>query len=147
MNTAHFFQDFCRLFVWSLQFLIVPPVFVAASICVVGVVVAFVQQQPFRTRLWRTSYWLIFTQLLYFPAMVAVGVWFPAVNGRPDLQGNVAGERLLDGLFYFSLATSGLWLWRMKGLCWLSASLLLLQQVMLVGAGFVAGMSVSGDWL
>jgi hypothetical protein len=57
------------------------------------------------------------------------------------------GERLLDGLFYISLVTSGLWLWRMKGLRWLSASLLVLQQVMLIGAGLVAGMSVSGDWL
>jgi hypothetical protein len=35
----------------------------------------------------------------------------------------------------------------MKGLRWLSASLLVLQQVMLIGAGLVAGMSASGDWL
>jgi len=35
----------------------------------------------------------------------------------------------------------------MKGLRWLSASLLVLQQVTLVGAGLVAGMSVSCDWL
>jgi hypothetical protein len=147
MNTAHFSEDFQRLFLWSLQFLVVPPVLVMTGICIVGVVVAFARQQPFRTRLWRPSYWLIFTQLLFFPAIVAVGVLFPAVSGRPHLQGNVMGERLLDGLFYISLVTSGLWLWRMKGLRWLSASLLVLQQVMLIGAGLVAGMSVSGDWL
>ena len=147
MNTAHFSQDFYRLFLWSLQFLVVPPVFLATGVCIVGVIVAFVRQQPFHRRLWRTSYWLIFTQLLFFPAMVAVGVWFPAVSGWPHPRDNVVGERLLDGLFYLSVATSGLWLWRMKGLRWLSASLLVLQQVILVGAGFVAGMSVSGDWL
>jgi hypothetical protein len=117
------------------------------GVCIVGVVVAVVRQQLFRTHLWRPWYWLIFTQLLFFPAMVAVGVLFPAVSGRPHPQGNVIGERLLDGLFYSSLATSGLWLWRMKGLRWLPASLLVLQQVMLIGAGLVAGMSVSGDWL
>jgi hypothetical protein len=115
--------------------------------CIVGIVVAFTRQQPFRTRLWRPWYWLIFTQLLFFPATVAVGVLFPAVSGWPHPKENVIGHRLLDGLFYFSLVTSAFWLWRMRGLRWLSASLLILQQLILVGAGFVAGMSVSGEWL
>jgi hypothetical protein len=147
MNTAHFSQDYQRLLLWSVQFLGVPPVLLMTGICIVGVVVFFARRQPFRTRLWRPWYWLIFTQMLFFSAMVAVGVLFPAVSGWPHPQGNVTGERLLDGLFYFSLATSAFWLWRMKGLRWLSASLLVLQQVLLVGAGLVAGMSVSGDWL
>jgi hypothetical protein len=112
------------------------------------VAVAFVRQQPFKRQLWRTSHWLIFTQLLFFPAVVAVGVLFPAVSSvRPDLKENIMGHRLLDGLFYLSLSTSAFWVWRMRGLRWLAASLLLLQQVILTGAGFVAGMSVSGDWL
>jgi hypothetical protein len=147
MNTPHFSQDFQRLFLWSLEFLALPPVLLMSGVCIVSVVWAFVRQQPFRTRLWRTSHWLIFTQLLFFPAMVAVGVLFPAVSGWPSPKENVMGRRLLDGLFYLSLATSAFWLWRMKGLRWLSASLLVLQQIILVGAGFMAGMSVSGDWL
>jgi hypothetical protein len=147
MNTAHFSGNFHRLFLWSLQFLAVPPVLLLAAVCFVGVVVAFVRQQPFRRQLWRTSHWLIFTQMVFFPAMVAVGALFPAVSVRPDLKENIMGHRLLDGLFYFSLATSAFWVWRMRGLRWLAASLLLLQQVMLIAAGFVAGMSVSGDWL
>jgi len=147
MNTAHFSQDYQRLLLWSIQFLGVPPVLLMTGVCIVGVVVSFARQQPFRTRLWRPWYWLIFTQMLFFPAIVAVGVLFPAVSGWPHPHGNVTGERLLDGLFCFSLATSAFWLWRMKGLRWLSASLLVLQQVLLVGAGLVAGMSVSGDWL
>jgi hypothetical protein len=109
--------------------------------------VAFVRQQPFRTRLWRTWHWLIFTQLLFFPAMVAIGVLFPAPDGPIHSPGNRMGEWLLDGLFYLSLATSAFWWWRMKGLRWLATSLLVLQHVMLTGAGLVAGMSVSGDWL
>jgi hypothetical protein len=147
MNASHLSENFQRLFLWSLQFLGVPPVLLLAAVCFVGVVVAFVRQQPFRRQLWRTSYWLIFTQMLFSPAMVAVGVLFPAVGVRPDLKENVMGHRLLDGLFYLSLATSAFWVWRMRGLRWVAASLLLLQQVMLIGAGFVAGMSVSGDWL
>jgi len=35
----------------------------------------------------------------------------------------------------------------MKGLRWLSGSVLLLQEVMLMAGGFIAGMSVSGDWI
>jgi hypothetical protein len=147
MNTAHFSENFDRLFLGSAQFLGVPPVLLMASICLIGVIVAFVLQQPFQRQLWRPSYWLIFTQLLFFPASVLVGVLFPAVSGPPYPKENVMGKRLLDGVFYLSLATSAFWLWRMKGLRWLSASLLVLQQVILFGAGFVAGMSVSGDWL
>lgn len=147
MNTAHFSENFQRLFLWSVQFLGVPPVLLMTAVCIVGTVVAFARKQPFRTRLWRPWYWLIFTQLLFFPATVAVGVLFPAVSGWPHPKENVMGHRLLDGLFYFSLVTSAFWLWRMKGLRWVSASLLVLQQLILVGAGFVAGMSVSGEWL
>jgi hypothetical protein len=117
------------------------------AICVVSVVSAFVRQQPFHSGKWRSSYWLIFTQLLFFPAIVAVGVLFPGVSGWPYPKENPMGKRLLDALFYLSLATSALWLYRMKGLRWLSVSLLALQQVILVGAGFIAGMSISGDWL
>jgi VanZ family protein len=117
------------------------------GINMVSVVVAFTRQQPFRTRLWRTSHWLIFTQLFFFPALVAVGVLFPAVTSWPNPKANVVGHRLLDALFYLSLGTSVFWLWRMKGLRWLSASLLVLQQIVLIGAGLVAGMSVSGEWL
>ena len=146
MNTAHFSQDFQRLFRWSLEVFALPPLLLMTGACIVGVIFAFLRQQPFRRRLWQTSYWLIFTQLLFFPAMVAVGVLFPAATG-PHHTENVMGGRLLDGLFYFSLAMSAFWLWRMKGLRWFSASLLFLQQVILLGAGFVAGMSVSGDWL
>jgi hypothetical protein len=147
MNAAHFSQDFQLLFLWSIQFLGVPPVMLIAAFCIVGMVVAFARRQPFRTRLWRPWYWLIFTQLLFFPATVAVGVLFPAVSGWPHPKENVIGHRLLDWLFYFSLVTSAFWVWRMRGLRWLSASLLVLQQLILVGAGFVAGMSVSGEWL
>lgn len=147
MNTAHFSQDFQRLFLWSLEFLALPPVMLLVAICIISVVSAFVRQQPFRTGVWRSSYWLIFTQLLFFPAIIAVGVLLPAVSSWPHPKENAIGNRVLDALFYLSIVTGALWIYRMKGLRWLSASLVALQQVILVGAGFVAGMSVSGDWL
>ena len=129
MNTAHFSEGFQRLFIWSLETLGLPPVMLLEAICAASVVAAFVRQQPFRTGKWRHSYWLMFTQLLIFPALVAVGVLFPAVSGRPNLKENPTGHWLLDGLFYLSFATSAFWLYRMKGLRWLSISLLALQEV------------------
>jgi len=116
----------------------------AISICVVGVIVSFIREQPFRRGLWRRWHWLIFSQMLFFPALVAVGVLLSAPSGPPHSQVNLLGERVLDGLFYLSLATGIFWRWRMKGMQWLVTSLLLVQQVILVGAGIVA---VSGDWL
>src|SRR5436309_2253208 len=109
MNAAHFSQDFQRLSLWSLQFFALPPALLVTVACIVSVVLAFVRQQPFRSGLWRSSYWLIFTQLLFFPAIVTVGVLFPAVSGPPHAKENLMGERLLDGLFYLSLATSAFW--------------------------------------
>lgn len=147
MNTANFSQDFQRLLLWSLEALALPPVLLIAGLSLVSASSAFVRKQPFRSRLWRTSYWLIFTQLLFFPAIVAVGVLFPPLNGWPQPKENPVGRRLLDTLFYLSFTMSGFWLWRMKGLRWLSASLLVLQEVTLLAAGFIAGMSVSGDWI
>ena len=145
MSTAHFSQDFQRLFLWSLRFLARPPLLLMAGVSIVSLVLSFVRQQPFRTGLWRRSSWLIFTQLLFFPVIVAVGALFPAMS-QPDYKANVTGERLLDGLLYLSLATSAFWLWRMKGLRWLAASLLVLLDLILIAAGLIAGMSVSGDW-
>ena len=74
--------------------------------------------------------------------VIPSGEWPPSPEAKPD-----GGSIFSDGLFYLSLVTSAFWLWRMKGLRWRSASLLVLQQVVLVAAGFIAGMSVSGDWL
>ena len=147
MSSAYFWQDFHRLLLWSLECFTLLPVLLMSVACVLSVVFAFIRQQPFRSGLWRSSHWLVFTQLLFFPALITVGVLFPAVNSWHNPKENAMGRRLLDGLLYLSLATGGFWLWRMRGLRWLSASLLLLQEVVLLTAGFIAGMSVSGDWL
>jgi hypothetical protein len=147
MNTAHFWQNFDRLFVWSLESLALPPVMLLETVCIVSTVSALVRQRPFRTGAWRFSYWLMFTQLLFFPLIVAVGALFPAISGWPHPKANPIGNHLLDILFFLSLATCAFWVYRMKGLRWLSASLLAVQEVALLGAGFIAGMSVGGDWI
>jgi hypothetical protein len=143
-DSLHYFTD---LFLWSVNLLALRPFLLLAVVCLVNTILAFLVQRPFRSGVWRSSYWLIFTQFLFFPALLAVGAGFPAVTGSARLQENQLGRYLLDALFLLSLLTGALWLYRMKGLRWLSASLLVLQQVFVIGAGFIAGMSVSGDWL
>jgi len=48
---------------------------------------------------------------------------------------------------YGSLASCGFWIWRMKGFRWYATSLMALAELVTWGALFVAGMSITGDWL
>jgi hypothetical protein len=48
---------------------------------------------------------------------------------------------------YLSILLGGFWVYRMKGTRWFAFSLVAVLEVILLGAFFVAGMAVSGDWL
>jgi len=97
--------------------------------------------------MWRGSYWLVFTQLLFVPATITVGVLFPAGGVMPRLIPNVTGRWCLQALWYLSLAMGCFWVYRMRGVRWIAASLVALQEILILCAGFIVGMSVSGDWL
>jgi hypothetical protein len=130
----------------SLQVLMFPQIMALLLFFVLGLVITIMRYHPLSSEKWHGRYWLVFTQLLFFPATVAVGVLFPA-STPPNPHANVIGERWLDALWYGSLATSCFWVFRMKGLRWFAASLVGLLEVFVLSAGFVAGMTVSGDWL
>jgi hypothetical protein len=147
MNGRHFWQQFAVYSKWSFQALMIPHVLALLIICVVSLAIACVRQRPLRREVWRWSYWLVLTQLLFFPATIAVGVAFPASSSWPRPQANAVGGRWLDILFYVSVATGCFWIYRMKGLRWFAASLVGVQELIVFCAGFIAGMSVSGDWL
>jgi hypothetical protein len=147
MNAAQFWESFQRFSLWSLGALSLPPLLIALSICIVSLIAAFFWQRPFRGKSWHGSYWLVFTQLLFFPATIVVGLLFPANGVMPKPVPSAVGRWWLDALWYLSLAVGCFWVYRMKGLRWFAASLVALQEILLVGAYFVAGMSVTGDWL
>jgi hypothetical protein len=46
-----------------------------------------------------------------------------------------------------SLLSIFLWVYRMKGIRWFAVCVLAIQEVFVLGAMFMAGMSISGDWL
>jgi len=52
-----------------------------------------------------------------------------------------------DFLGWLSLALAAFWVYRMKGLRWFAVSVVTVLEMILVGAFFVAGMAISGDWL
>ena len=119
----------------------------ALAICSVILAVAFACQLPVRKESWRGSYWLVFTQMLFFPATIVVGVLFPAGGVMPKPVPNETGRWCLQALWYLSLGMGCFWVYRMKGVRWVAASLVGLQEILVLCASFIAGMSVSGDWL
>ena len=50
-------------------------------------------------------------------------------------------------LGWLSLALAAFWVYRMKGIRWFAFSVVAMLQIILMGAFFVSGMAVSGDWL
>jgi hypothetical protein len=147
MGARPFWQQFGVYSEWSLEALALPHLLALSIFCVLILVIECVRQKPLSNKQWHAYYWLVLTQLLFFPAIVAVGVLFPAAGTGPNSQANATGNVLLDVLLYGSLLTGAFWVYRMKELRWLAASIVVLQQIVLVCAGFISTMSVTGDWL
>ncbi len=139
------FQAALTFSLWALDFLLLPPL--AAPImglAAISAMCAAWKQRPFRSR----SHWAILTHLLFFPAAIAVGVFLAAstAEGRtrmPNRYGTISAEVLL----YASFVSCAFWIWKLKGFRWFAVSLVALMELPIIGALFVAGMSVTGDWL
>jgi hypothetical protein len=95
-----------------------------------SLVLSVVQQRPLTSPNWRSYYWLAGTQSFFFPAIVSV-----------SLSGRLNRAAIL---LCFAAAAGTFWIYRMKGLRWFACSLIALQDVLLLGAFFIAVMSVTG---
>ena len=130
----------------ALSFMMWPPfLFLSAGALAMLYISGFTR--PFKAGLWKPYHWLVLTHLLFFPAAISTGVLWSNHDRRMI---SPAEGRALIGLqvmFYASLASSGFWIWRMKGFRWFAAGLMMLLELAIAGAVFIAGMSVSGDWL
>ena len=135
--------------VWSLEGVVfIPPVFVILLSATVSLFLAFRKQRPFQNPLWKRSHWLVLTQLLFFPIVICVGALYPA-DGPSYLRStpNSVANHVCDLLGLLSLALAAFWVYRMKGFRWFAVSLIIVIEMILFGAFFVAGMAISGDWL
>jgi hypothetical protein len=139
-----------RYFVWlceqAAEFVVFPPVLICSA--VLGIIIAglCVGLRPIRTGLWKGSYWFVFTQLLFYPAVLSVAA-LGANPLPPTHEPNMLASACADILSWVSLALAGFWVWHMKGLRWLAVSLVVLQELLLFGPFLVAEMAISGRWL
>jgi hypothetical protein len=142
-------DDFLRLSEWALQFVFVPPLCVGAALAAISLAWAATQQRPLRKGLWKRHHWLVLTQTGFFGLAIGIGVIWANPNTNPTIPhpANSPAEPLLDCVFLGSILSCLFWIWRMKGFRWFAASLVALLEMPTFAALFVAGMSVSGDWL
>jgi hypothetical protein len=132
---------------WALELVFFTPVHFVFALVLISIVWAGIKQRPFRARLWQPHHWLVLTHLLFFAAAVALGVLCANDNRTaPDHSGRLA-NLCLGALFYGSFGSCAFWIWRMKGFRWFASSLMALIELPTFGAVFVAGMSITGDWL
>ena len=104
--------------------------------------------RPFPSERWTRHYWLAFLSLLFIPITIAIGEigWVdPAMRPRP--MPNALLLRTNDGLFVASAPLGIFWMYRMKGLRWFASAFALIQLWILLLAGFIASMALTGDWL
>jgi len=134
---------------WALEFMIVPPICFAFLFGAISLVWAAQKQRPFHTRMWKPHHWLALTHLLFFAAAIIVGVLGqnPVTNPTIIHSADKTAELFLDVVTYGSLASCVFWIWRMKGFRWYATSLMALAELVTWGALFVAGMSITGDWI
>jgi len=147
MGSGHFVRQFWTLTVWSIQSLFyMPPLTALFILALLSLSLAAWKQRPLQSPRWKRSHWLVLTQLLFFPAVISIGVLYPA-PGPSFYHPESVASRVCDFLGLLSLALGAFWVFRMKGVRWFAISLVAALQMILMGAFFVAGMAVSGDWL
>ena len=137
---------FWRYSLWAFGFLIDPPfcrisLAVLVSLSATAVVSFRSSSAPRRP----TSFYLLPLVLLAaFPLTIAIGVLFAAPS--PESPSRV-GSLLLNGLELVALLFGIYCVYRAKGLRGFTAAVVVAELWIVFAAGFIAGMSVSGDWL
>jgi hypothetical protein len=136
-------QTALKFSTWAMYFVTYPPMCVVSIAALIAL--APMARRPFQKRLWKPHYWLVLTHLLFFAGAIALGVLRP--NPDPHREGDPAALLLLWTLWWGSLASCVFWIWWMKGFRLWACALMAILQAPVMGALFVAGMSVTGDWL
>jgi|SRR4051812_29849425 hypothetical protein len=91
---------------------------------------------------------LVLVQIIAYLLVILIGT-LGKNSADPSLKAPVfpAADHSLTVLFWLTVAISLYFVWRLKEVRWTAALLSLLLLCILQFAFFVAGMSISGDWL
>jgi hypothetical protein len=145
---THFWLTFWTYLHWSIEFLYEPPFAYITVLLGLNFIASVTRQRPFKKPAWRQTSSIVVVQFLFFPASLAVAVLGLVDWQQPHFPGpNYWGLRAEDLFDLGSLSLGVYWVWKMKGLRWFASSVVLLQLWLLAGAGFIAGMSLTGTWL
>jgi len=148
VNIVGFWSTFQAYFLWGLEVLWVPPMRTAGLISLGSVIAASLFQGPGLRVNWRRSYSLVFTQLIFYPLVIATAVVLRANLSLPiHPEQHRFEQHVLDCLAIASVLTGCFWVYRLRGLRWLAVSLVLVQEVVMFGGLVIAGMAVTGDWI
>jgi len=134
-----------RLTSWALDVPFSRPFNFVFLLAAISFIVSALVQRPFRRHLFKLHHSLVLTQCLFFPAAIAVGVFWANPLADPAIAHH--GTPLIYAVALGSLASCVFWIWRMKGFRWFAVSLMTIAEIITWGAIFIAGMSVTGDWL
>jgi hypothetical protein len=92
----------------------------------------------------KSFYLLPLLLLAAVPLTIAIGICFAAISPATP---NKMGSLLLNGLELVTLLFGIYCVYRAKGLRAFTGAVVVAELWILVAAGFIAGMSVTGDWL
>ncbi len=138
---------FWWLFEESLQFLFAWPMLLVTVMLLANLCAATIFSRSFRSKSWKGEYWLTLLSLLFIRVTSAIGT---AGRGPGWLTRPKPNEMLMwanHGLDGISVALCFFWVDRMKGLRWFALSFSLVQLWILLGAGLMTGMALTGDRL
>jgi len=111
-----------------------------------GVIVSLLIQRPYRRGLWKPFYWFAFAHLLFFVAALLVG-WFGELGPSTRYDPSGPATLWLYVIQVGSVISCAFWIIRMSGIRWFAASLMLLLEVLTLGAVLASGMAISGTFL
>jgi hypothetical protein len=132
----------------ALEFSYAPPFVFVSLIFIAWIIVASVLEWRTLRSQWPKLLGWGLVQLVFFPAAIFVGVLGenpadPALRHAPFR----AAELSLEAVFCLSLAVGAYGVYRLRGSRWVATGSFLLIEWILQGALFLAGMSITGEWL
>jgi len=135
---------------WALEFVVLPPCFLLFGAGAVGMVWEGWKQRHSIVAFWKPHHWLFLTHWLLFILAILLGVMGEEPHAGMMRAGYLPqsyAEAGNQAILWCSFASCAFWIWRMKGFRSFAGSLMVLVEVPVLGAIFLAGMLITGDSL
>ncbi len=146
MYSSQIWQYFQLMFIplfWVVQ---IPYIGWGFLLIIIVVGTLFWWHKPYQKGLWKQQYWLVLTQLLFYPAVMAAGWLFQLEPPYYLLNSKrqTTGFWITDSLFFISLALSIFWVWRIKGFRWYIFFFMTTLQFLLCSAWLFTCFEITG---